>query len=191
MIRLIFLMSIFVSLLSGCGTTPSSAYFLLSANAAPTTASNSIAVGVGPVQTPNYLNREQLVLQRTANTLELAPFQRWGEPLQEGVSRVVRLNLSALLQTDNVQKFPWRLDRQPEYAIKLTLLGLDSNGEQAQLIAEWSVARQSKVIAQKLSHLQQATSGDNGAALASAYSALLLQLSEQIATTVERHHNAL
>ena len=41
--------------------------------------------------------------------------------LSDGVARVLALNLSGLLQTQNVRTFPWHAQRRPELAVKVSV----------------------------------------------------------------------
>ncbi|AMV70893.1 hypothetical protein JCM30471_27000 [Desulfuromonas carbonis] len=84
--------------LAGCislgAPTPPSHFYLLGAAPAP--------VPAGPVQgelqltlvaLPAYLDRPQLVTRRNEQELEIAPFERWGEPLATGITRVLAATL--------------------------------------------------------------------------------------------------
>ena len=57
---------------------------------------SDLVVGVGPVQLPQYVNRPQIVTRTGRNELEVAPFARWGEPLEENYSRVLAENLTTI-----------------------------------------------------------------------------------------------
>lgn len=180
-----------LSLLGACGSTPQSQFFMLEAASAPQELNVGPSIGVEPVSVAQYLDREQLVLRDGPNSLYIAPYQRWGEPLSDGISRVIRLNLASLMRTENIQNFPWRRNRQPEYAVSVSVLSFDSTIDSAFLVVEWSVARQGKVIAQRLSQLEQESQGTNGTAVSAAYSALLLTLSEHISEVIRRQEDAL
>src|SRR4030095_6551025 len=65
-----------------------------------------VALGVGPITLPGYLDRDQLVTRISENRLAVAENDRWGEPLEENVSRVISQNLSLLLADDKVTRFP-------------------------------------------------------------------------------------
>ena len=44
-----------------------------------------LALGVGPVTLPSYLDRPQIVTRLESNRLDMAEFEQWAEPLQESV----------------------------------------------------------------------------------------------------------
>lgn len=130
-------------LLAACAgeTTPSRFYLLSSLPPATTeTASNPLAVGVGPIALPDYLKRPQMVTRASPTELQLAEFDRWGEPLEKLVARVMVENLSALLATDRVYALPRRrtpdLDRQVE--VQVFRFEADAAGT-VTLTVRWSI----------------------------------------------------
>ena len=175
-------------LLVGCGSSPANNYYLLSAHEAPTPGGDMPSVGVGPIEVPEYLSRESIIYDREGNTLQLASLDLWAEPLVDGVQRVTVLNLVGLLNTQDVQFFPWHPKRAPQYGIKVNLLQLEAVGQQALLTAEWLVYRpgNSETVQRRISRLEATLPAGEAAGerVAAAYSALLYQLSEIIASAI-------
>ena len=101
----------------------------------------SPALGIGPSEIPEYLNRNGLVYNRDGNQLHIAAYERWAEPVANGVERVISLNLAIMLNTENVQTFPWYRSEEPDYGIQVTVIALDANDTQATLVAEWVVQK--------------------------------------------------
>src|SRR5438094_536718 len=64
-------------------------------------------LGLGPVAIPGYLDRPQLVTRVGANEVQLAAVARWGEPIREGIVRVLRQNLMAASAARAVIVYPW------------------------------------------------------------------------------------
>jgi uncharacterized protein len=91
------------------GTSPPSTFYLLSPIAAPpsgwTQAPRPITVLVGPVTLPKHLDRAEVVTFATPNRLQLAELDRWAEPLDENVARVLGENISRLVPTDGVAMY--------------------------------------------------------------------------------------
>jgi uncharacterized protein len=118
----------------------------------------------------------------------LASLDLWAEPLVDGVQRVTVLNLVGLLNTQDVQFFPWHPKRAPQYGIKVNLLQLEAVGQQALLTAEWLVYRpgNSETVQRRISRLEATLPAGEAAGerVAAAYSALLYQLSEIIASAI-------
>ena len=68
----------------------------------------NIALEVGPVTLPGYLDRPQIVTRKGRDEIEPAEFDLWPEPLKSSVSRTLGENLATLLRTDRVAIFPSR-----------------------------------------------------------------------------------
>jgi uncharacterized lipoprotein YmbA len=177
--------------LLGCGTTPASKYYLLSAEASSFPEGASPSLGVGPIEIPEYLNRNALIYSREGNRLHIANFERWAEPLDSSIGRVVRLNLASLLNTQNIQVYPWSDSERPEYALEVNVINMDANDEQARLVAEWRIytPKSRETIARKISNLSynMPAGPATAAEVAPAYSKLLLQLSEIIAAEISEN----
>jgi uncharacterized lipoprotein YmbA len=65
-------------------------------------------VGVGPVIMPGYLDRTQIVTRPGTDHVEISMFNRWAEPLEDGISRILAEEISARVPTERVVMFPWR-----------------------------------------------------------------------------------
>jgi uncharacterized lipoprotein YmbA len=90
----------------GCGTSAPSRFYALSPLVADAEAPFSdVALTVGPWILPEYLDRPQIVTRSAGAELELAEFHRWAEPLGDSFSRVLAMNLSALLDSSQVHEF--------------------------------------------------------------------------------------
>ena len=125
----IFTSCAFLSVLGGClgGSSPSRFYLLspLSASESPVAASG-VAIGVGPISLPQYLDRSQIVTRKGENQLHLAEFDRWAESLQKSFTRVLVLNLSTLLSTDRVALHPWNRSTPIDYQVIVDVARCDN-----------------------------------------------------------------
>lgn len=131
--------------LAGCSGSEPSNYYLLSALPAPetpirATSSDQLAVGVGPVSLPMYLDRPQLVSRASPNRLDLAEFNRWAEPLQDMFSRTLAENLSALIGSDLVYVLPRRHVPELDYQVAVEVFRFDRSADgQVKLLARWTI----------------------------------------------------
>ena len=173
-------------LLAGCGSSPRSNYYLLTAEQSPAPSGHTPSLGIGPIEIPEYLRRGNLVYNRQGNKLQVASSDSWAEPLADGIERVLALNLASLLDTQDVRYFPWHPKRAPDYGIKINLLALDASDGEATLTAEWLVYRPANAepVQRRLSQLQLPLASGTPAQIAPAYSKLLHQLSEIIAAAI-------
>lgn len=112
-------------LLSACGTTEPSRFYTLSPipdRGGSAMAAETPAIGIGPVTLPQYLDRPQIVQRSSPNRLEIDEFDRWAEPLNDTVPRILAENIGRLLQSDRVYVIPRRrpvpIDRTVEVDIR-------------------------------------------------------------------------
>ncbi|WP_415355531.1 membrane integrity-associated transporter subunit PqiC [Halioglobus sp. Uisw_031] len=181
-------------LLTGCGSSPPNNYYVLSAQEFPIANGDTPAIGVGPIEVPEYLIRQNLVYNHDENTLHIFSLDLWGEPLEDGIQRVMALNLSGLLHTQNMRFFPWNPQRAPDYGVKVNLLQLDANENEAMIKAEWLVYRPTngESVKRRISQLKLPlpSGASEPEQVAEAYSKLLLQLSEIIAADIKEDQAA-
>jgi len=86
------------ALSAGCGSTSASRFFALSTLATEGTGGPTpLADVVERVQVADYLQRPQLVRRRGAVELEVLEYDRWAEPLDLALTRVLNQDLRALL----------------------------------------------------------------------------------------------
>ncbi len=80
--------------LAGCmSVADPTKYYVLSPTSPrdPTsTAASSVAVGVGPVLMPGYLDRLQIVTRDANDEVAVAMYDRWAEPLESGSRKCSR-----------------------------------------------------------------------------------------------------
>jgi hypothetical protein len=100
----------------------------------------AIVLGVGPVSLPPYLDRDQIVRRVDETRVELLEYERWAEPLEASTQRVLAVNLSRALGTEQIVMYPWPLNRPVDWAVAVTVTHFEpvaSGG--AHLVARWNV----------------------------------------------------
>ena len=118
-----------------------------SQRAQDTAGTNALALGIGPIKFPGYLDRQGIVTRVSQNRFAVAENDRWAEPLEENFSRVLSQNLSILLQTDRIVAYPWERSQQPTYQVQVEVLRFEPNAEQmVELWARWSITDNTKKI---------------------------------------------
>ena len=179
-------------LLYGCGTSPVPNYYLLTPNAQPASgASSDLIIGVGPIEVSDFLERPQIATHNGTNRLEVDELNRWAEPLDRAVIRVMALNLAALLGTEKITGFPWRRDDRPDLAVRIAILGLDHRQGQAILGVSWALVdtESEQLVHQELKRYQQSSSNEPEL-LAAAYSDLLAELAADIVNRIRTNASA-
>ncbi len=148
---------------AGCGTTRDSNFYQLDEPAGNQLSGleRGLAVGVGPVNLPPYLDRPQIVIRGVGHKLELSEFNRWAEPLNDSVSRVIIVNLSNMLESTRIFKIPRRNKTIPlEFRIEIDIARFDGTlGGDAMLVARWTLyGREEAALLTKVSLISESSS---------------------------------
>jgi uncharacterized protein len=189
-IAAIFLLSLL--LLCGCASKPPNYYVLHSLqSAAPgvemATAENDLTIGVGPINIPEYLDRPQMATRSTPDSLQFAEFDKWAEPLQKNLTRVLAENLAILLSTDRVGVFPWTNSAQVQYQVTVDITQLERVPEgKVILAARWNVLGDhgDNMLLVKSSRISVPVASAGYEGIASAESRAVEALSREIALAI-------
>lgn len=128
--------------LSGCGSSPPVEYYALT----PISGTGSVdpvdakMLGIGPLDVPGYLARPQLVTQESGSAVKVDEFNRWAEPLDIALPRVVATNVDQLLDSIVVVTFPYSARVRIDYRLigRVVRFDADQSGE-AVLEVQWGV----------------------------------------------------
>jgi uncharacterized lipoprotein YmbA len=121
-------------------------YFILSpaaqsasaAVSAPSTA--QLSLGVGPIRFPDYLKRPGIVTRASSDRLLVSDDKRWGEPLDRNFESVLCQNLSQMLGTERVRRYPWYSDVHVDYQVEVWVQRFDASDDgRSQLSAVWTI----------------------------------------------------
>jgi uncharacterized lipoprotein YmbA len=177
----------------GEGQTPSSAFYQLNPIAVPSgegqveEGDEDLAIAVGPVDFPDYLNRPQMVIRQNQNELELEEFHRWAGPLKEDFSSVLAENLSILLSSDRIAVFPWSRFVPTDYQVAVRVIRFDGKpGGNASLVARWSILEKKtkEALVVKSSSFTEPTDKHGYEALVAAQSRTVEALSREITAAI-------
>ena len=161
-----------------------------------TTMRNGLALGIGPIEFPQYLDRPQIVTRDSANHLILQEFSRWGGRLKGNFTSVLAEALSDELESDRVSIYPWNLSAPVEYQVTVQVSVFEADTAGASVLeARWSVVdvKQQKVRVMARSSYRQAAEPavgvDDGAvdyeAVAAAMSRDVAALASEIAERIK------
>ena len=86
-------------ILAGCGSSPTVHYYALDTidNRVAQDDEGSAIISVGAFRMPEYLNRSQMVTRGPGAEIIVDEFNRWAEPLDNAMHRVLASNLDVLL----------------------------------------------------------------------------------------------
>ncbi|MGD2184834.1 MAG: PqiC family protein [Desulfobacterales bacterium] len=148
-----------------------------------TESDQTLSIGVGPVEIPEFLDRPQIVTRTGPNKLQVNEFHRWAGRLDENLARVLANNISLLLGTDQVVVYPWTADFKPHYRIALNVRYFEGQlGEGVLLDVIWTVASQERQTTQttRKSVIKKPLSTTHYEGLVAAQSRAIAELSREI-----------
>src|SRR5271167_596118 len=84
---------------------------------APTRSAQQLSIGVGPIDFPDYLRRQEVVTRTAPNRIDVSQANRWAGPIDKNFTRVLSENLAALLSTQRVENYPWSRSTLVDYQV--------------------------------------------------------------------------
>jgi len=87
---------------------------------------------------PGYLDRLQIVTRDANDEVAVAMYDRWAEPLENGIAQVLADNLGAHMGSERIAVFPWSggVARVLDYQVVVVVLRFEGwPGRQATLDA--------------------------------------------------------
>jgi uncharacterized lipoprotein YmbA len=94
-------------------------YYLLTSAARPEAKAETVSkrwvIGVRNVAIPSYLRTKSFAIRSHTNEVNFLDLARWGEPLEQGVERVLVENLQALPNVARISMQPFRAEEQRDF----------------------------------------------------------------------------
>lgn len=180
-------------LAAGCSGTRPAKFYTLSSMTAPVAekqnqaAEEDVAVGIGPVRFPDYLDRPKIVTRDSRNALKFSEYHRWGGSLENGFSAVLVENLSILLSSNRVSLFPWKRATPIDYRVTADVIHFEGKiNDSAVLKVRWVIldGTGKRVLSMKKSTFSEKVDGDSYEALVAALSRALEGFSREIAGSI-------
>ena len=146
--------------------------------------SSSVRVGLGPVTLPEYVRRPEIVSRVKGTRIVLSGTERWSEPLEQALVRVLAIDLERSLGAGRVVNYPWYESDRPAQQIEIAFSRCerDETGKVV-VVARWSLRDLQGGAApiEQESRIVRETTGSDGASTARALSQALVELSREIA----------
>lgn len=174
-------------ILTAC-STPETYYSLRAEGPLPAN-SGGIALGVGPVILPDYIDRAELVFQSADHRFQIPYEHRWAGSLRETTTRVLGTNLARVLGTGNLHLHPWDSDTELRYSVQVNIRQFHAlSGGDAILEATWRVEGRDSTdpVRRASGNFTEPVVGDGYDAVVAAQSRLLSQLARAIARTLPK-----
>ena len=188
--------ALFALAVSACASSPQVRYYTLStetdlkarASSAASVHHNSYAVGA--VAIPNLLDRPQIVLRSSANTIEVLDYDRWAAPLSDELQRVLIADLSMRLGANSVIDPGLMSSLHMDRRITISILKFDpARKNESVLEASWTISDAKagpSLDGVKTYKARHVVSSDhpNVEELVATMSALVAKMTDDIAATV-------
>lgn len=180
-------------IVGGCPRTQTTRFYTLnSLTDRPTeeravASERGVAVGLGPIQLPEYLERPQIVTRVSPNEVRFSDFHRWAGPLGGDFLSTLAENLTILLATDRIALYPWKSTTPIDCRIEIDVSRFEGNaGDHVLLQSQWRIfsGDRKDVLLTKTSTLSEPVDGKDYEALVSAHSRAVEALSREIAEAV-------
>jgi uncharacterized lipoprotein YmbA len=148
-------------------------------------------IGVGPVEIPAYLDRPQIVTRMGQNSVNLAEFDNWVEPLEETFLRLTLGMLVTQLSPEGMGVYPWKGSMETDYQVTLTVIRLDNNSKgDALLSVRWSIIKPDRqLITTQISNYDSPYTPQDFGSFAAAQTRNLEYLCRDIANILKKHQN--
>jgi uncharacterized lipoprotein YmbA len=119
-------------------------YLLTSTDIRPETDASAVlrrwVLGVRAVDVPAYLQGKSFAIRSHANEIVFLDFIRWGEPLDQGIARVLAENLRTLKNVARVSTQPFRADEQRDFEILVHVSACEGTADGAvRFAATWRI----------------------------------------------------
>lgn len=183
-------------LLSGCGTSPKSQFYILNSIDRDTSAQKldvqSIVIKVGSVSIPDTLDQEPIVTRIGSNAVHADEYNRWSGDFQDDIQRILGENISILLPASQIVLGQETMLLPIDFQVSINVREFDGKlGGVVTLNANWIVARKDKkeTVVAKKSVLQEKTTGTDYKDYVAAQSRLLAKLSQEIADEIRGQLN--
>jgi uncharacterized protein len=146
-----------------------------------------LAIGLGPVRLPEYLDRPELVIRTSPNGFDLSEIYRWAEPLSDNFRHVLATDLIAQLGGGDLVQYPWFAGTRLDYVVQVQVEHFEAGVDHStQLSAHWELKPPNgdQVLASNETQLSRPVDSLEGDTVAAALSTDLGALARQIAAAI-------
>ncbi|MFK5927252.1 MAG: PqiC family protein [Desulfuromusa sp.] len=141
-----YLLSILLLLCTSCiqiGSDPQPMHYYLLESMSETPniySSKGLDINIELINFPEYLDRLQIVTRNNNNGIAFSDSERWAEPLQDNLIRIIRENLVLMLPGTNITVSPWENSNSDAIKVKLVVNKLLGKlGDQTQVDIRWTI----------------------------------------------------
>jgi uncharacterized lipoprotein YmbA len=189
-VKLALRMGLLGLVLGGCATSPPAQYYTLAPLQPPDVKAPSVpafTVALGPVITPEMLQRPQIATRTSAHQVSFSDFHKWAGTLADETKRVLVVNLNILLAGEHAAVTTDDMAIDPDYRVVVNINRFDGRpGGSIWLNAVWALKSQKgkTAMAVNQSVIEEPVGGQEYPDLVSAQSRAIGRLSREIAAGI-------
>jgi len=146
-----------------------------------------LALGLGPIALPAYLDRPEVVSRVGSNELHAATFDFWAGSLNDQFKSALSQNLARMIDRCRVTSYPWYAGTSFDATIRIDVVAFEVGTDRtAHLVARWVVRHGSSTDVSDVreSNLSIPVAGDDASDKVAALSEALTEFSGELATAV-------
>jgi uncharacterized lipoprotein YmbA len=151
--------------------------------------SSEYTIRFAEVRLPAYLDRPNIVTRIADSEIKADAFNRWGMPLDQTVSELLRETIATQVPKAFVDANVASSNHRPGYLVHVNIIRLDGVlGGPIDFITQWQVSRsgaEPEVLSQRFSHFTEASADSSYEAYLDAIHRLMTKLGQEIAVVIE------
>ena len=93
------------------------------------------------IELPRYQKEPRMVIRPSEHTIQFRESDRWGEPLEDGISRAVSLNIQNQVSKSQFSIFPNRRKEDLAWDLSISFSSFELIGQEVVVIAKWEAKK--------------------------------------------------
>ena len=93
------------------------------------------------IELPRYLKEPRMVIRPSEHTIQFRESERWGEPLEDGISRAVSLNIQNQVSKSQFSIFPNRRKEGLAWDLSISFSSFELIGQEVVVVARWEAKK--------------------------------------------------
>lgn len=143
----------------------------------------SLYLGLGPITIPDYLRRAALVTREDGTRLVPSPTERWAEPFDRSLERVLAIDLRREPGVGSLIVYPWYESERPAVQVEIAFSRCERDESSGVVVAaRWEIRwlDGSRAPIARETRLERPVASADGAETAKAISEALAELCREI-----------
>ncbi len=98
------------------------------------------------IELPRYLKEPRMVIRPSEHTIKFRESERWGEPLEDGISRAVSLNIQNQVSKSQFSIFPNRRKEGLAWDLSISFSSFELIGQEVVVVAKWEAKKKGEEL---------------------------------------------